>query len=439
MRKNLLGRKILALAVPSLGSLLAEPLMVLGDSAMIGHVGTEELAGLTLASSINVFLVGMCIFLVYTTTAVAARKLGQGDQRGAVKAGIDGMWLATIVGSLLALFVYISAPLLMGFFNASDGVYAQGVTYLRSSCWSLFPMAWVLAGTGALRGQLDTRTPFLISMSGAVFNVGVNAILIFGAHLSVAGAGYGTSIASCAMGIAFIFRVTAGARQCKTELRPHFSGIFNALCAGVPLMIRTLTMHIVIMGTTWVAASQGEVAVAGRQIANVTWGLTANILDALAIAAQALIGYELGRGEKSRVRLLVRQLAVWGGGAGVVIGLVTVVAAPVWPCVFSSEVQVIQAATCALVVSAVFQPLAGIVFMYDGVLIGANDSWYLAKAGVVNLALYTPALWAVWVYAPQGALGLAWLWACYCGVFFAARWLTLSLRIRRDAWMGLKA
>ena len=91
----------------------------------------------------------------------------------------------------------------------------------------------------------------------------------------------------------------------------------------------------------------------------------------------------------------------------------------------------------ALIVSAIFQPLGGLVFMYDGVLIGANDSWYLAKAGVINLVLYAPALWAVWMYAPQGAWGLAWLWACYCGVFFAARWLTLGLRIRRDTWMKL--
>lgn len=437
MKEDSLGKKILALAVPSLGSLLAEPLMVLGDSAMIGHVGTEELAGLTLASSINVFLVGMCIFLVYTTTAVAARKLGEGDQKGVIKAGIDGMWLATIVGALLTLFVYVSAPVLMEFFNANDGVYAQGVAYLRSSCWSLFPMAWVLAGTGALRGQLDTRTPFLISMSGAVFNVGVNAILIFGARLAVVGAGYGTSIAAMAMGIAFVFQVAAGARRAKIELRPRFADIFLALNAGVPLMIRTFTMHIVIMGVTWVAASQGEVAVAGRQIANTTWSLTANILDALAIAGQALIGYELGRGDKSKVRVLVRQLTVWGIGAGLAIGVVTAVLAPLWPHVFSSDPEVLQAAMYALIVSAIFQPLGGLVFMYDGVLIGANDSWYLAKAGVINLMLYAPALWAVWMYAPQGAWGLAWLWACYCGVFFAARWLTLGLRIRRDTWMKL--
>lgn len=300
-------------------------------------------------------------------------------------------------------------------------------------------MMLVLSGTGALRGQLDTRTPFVISLVGALLNVVLNAALIFAAGLGVAGAGAGTSIAATAMGGAFVWRVMIGARRAHVRLRPEFRGIAHAFAQGVPLMIRTATMHAVIMGTLWVAASQGTVAVAGRQIVNTTWGLTANILDALAIAGQALIGFELGRGSARRVRLLLRSLTRWGVGAGVVIGVLTAAVSPWWPRIFSSDLEVLHAATLALVIGATLQPLAGIVFMYDGVLIGANDTWYLAKAGLVNVAIYAPALAAVWIWAPGGAAGLAWLWACYCGVFFAARWLTLGVRIHTDAWMKLEA
>ena len=444
MKSSSLTRKILSLAIPSLGSLLAEPLMVIADSAMIGHVGTAQLAGLTLASSVNVLIVGMCIFLVYTTTAVAARQLGEGDQKGAIKTGLDGMWLGLFVGIALALTVWGAAPWLMAFFQAESAVTAQGVAYLRTSCWSLIGMMWVLAGTGALRGQLDTRTPFVISLAGAAANVGFNALLIFGAGLGVAGAGIGTSMASSLMGLAFAWRVTAGARQARVSVRPEFRAILGALGAGVPLMIRTATMHAIIMATVWVAASQGSVAVAGRQIANTTWSLTANLLDALAIAGQALIGYELGQrtvragqGEllSDPVRDLVRTLTKWGLGAGALIGALLAVASPFWPYLFTADLPVIQAARWALLISAVLMPLAGIVFMYDGILIGANDAWYLAKAGLINLFIYAPALAAVWAFAPSGAGGLAWLWVCYCGVFFAARWLTLGLRIRTDRWM----
>lgn len=434
-RSRSLNRQILSLAVPSLGSLLAEPLMVLADSAMIGHISTAALAGLTLASSINVLLVGLCIFLVYTTTAVAARKLGAGDRRGAIKAGVDGMWLGLIVGVALAVMLFVFAPWLMGFFGASVQVTAQAVIYARTSCFSLIGMMLVLAGTGALRGQLDTRTPFVISLAGAVANVALNAIFIYIAGWGIAGAGIGTSVATAAMGLAFVWRVTLGARRAQVALRPEFRGIVQAGASGIPLMIRTATMHTVIMATLWVAASQGTVAVAGRQIANNTWSLTSNLLDALAIAGQALIGFELGRGDTRGVRTLLKKLSSWGVGVGVAIGIVTAVVSPWWPRIFTADPAVISAVLWALLISAVCEPLAGLVYMYDGVLIGANDGWYLAKAGLVNLALYTPALVAVWLWAPQGGVGLAWLWVCYCGIFFAARLLTLWLRIRTDAWM----
>lgn len=454
------ARQILSLAIPSLGSLLAEPLMVMADSAMVGHLGTAQLAGLTLASSITVFIVGMCIFLVYTTTAVAARQLGAGDKLGAIKTGIDGMWLGLIVGVMLALAVFAGAPQLLGLFAARPATLAQGIAYLRAAAWSLIGMMLVLAGTGALRGQLDTRTPFVISVSGAVANVALNAALIYGARWGVVGAGVGTSIASALMGLAFLWRVTAGARllayqepqagepqasgssQCAgrpLSLRPDFRGILGAFGAGVPLMIRTLTLQLVIMATLWVAAAQGTTAVAGRQIASTTWSLAGNVLDALAIAGQALVGYELGKANRASVRALVRTLARWGIGGGIVIGVILAPASLILPQVFTSDPLVIAAARSALLISALLMPLGGIVYMYDGILIGAGDSWYLALAGVINVAIYAPALAAVWAFAPRGdagAAGLAWLWACYCGVFFLARLLTLGVRIHRDKWMN---
>ncbi|MDD7384366.1 MAG: MATE family efflux transporter [Actinomycetaceae bacterium] len=431
------GRRILSLALPALGSLLAEPLMVLGDSAMIGHVGTAALAGLTVASSVNVLITGMCIFLVYSTTAVAARKLGEGDQAGAVKTGVDGMWLGLIVGIILASAVFMLAPWIMSLFGTDQAVAREGIRYLRASSGSLVGMMWVLAGTGALRGQLDTKTPLIISVFGAIANVLFNAVFIFALHMGVAGAGVGTTLACTGMGLAFMGKVIRGARLSGVAMHPEFHGILGALGSGIPLMIRTATMQAVIMATVWVAASQGTVAAAGRQIANSTWSLTSNILDALAIAGQALVGFELGHGDETRVRGLVTTLTTWGVIAGLCIGLIQAPAAFFWPQLFSLDPDVVAGARIALWVAAAFMPLAGIVYMYDGILIGANDGWYLAVAGLVNMALYAPSLAAVWLWAPDGAAGLGWLWACYCGVFFLARFLTLGLRLRTNGWTHL--
>lgn len=432
-----LNRIILSLAVPSLGSLLAEPLMVVADSAMIGHVGTTELAGLTLGSSINVFIVGLCIFLVYTTTAVASRQLGAGDRRGAVKTGVDGAWLGLLVGMVIAVVLAVGAAPIVGLFGASPAVTFQGAVYLRAAAPSMVGMMLVLAGTGAMRGQLDARTPLVISLTGAIANVALNAALIFGAGLGVTGAGLGTSLASLGMGVAFGVKIIKGALGARVSLRPEFWAIFGALKGGIPLMIRTLTMQIVILATLWVAASQGEVEVAGRQIAATTWTIAANLHDAIAIATQALIGFELGRADRPAVRALIKRTSAWGIGLGIILGLVIAGTSLWWPWVFTSDPAVLEAATLALAVSAVFQPLAGIVFVFDGILIGANDTWYLALAGLVNLAVYVPALVAVWRFAGSGATGLAWLWGCYCGVFFLARLATLGRRIRQDTWMRL--
>lgn len=432
-----LNRRILSLALPSLGSLLAEPLMVVADSAMIGHVGTTDLAGLTLGSSVNVFLVGICIFLVYTTTAVASRQLGAGDRRGAVKTGVDGAWLGLLVGFLIAIVLWVAALPIVSLFGSSAAVNAAGATYLRAAAPSMIGMMLVLSGTGAMRGLLDAKTPLVISVTGAVANVGLNAMFIYGFNLGITGAGVGTSIASLSMGCAFAVKIIAGAKRENVSMRPEFRAIFGALAGGIPLMIRTLTMQIVILGTLWVAASQGEVAVAGRQIAATTWSLAANLHDAIAIATQALIGFELGRADSAAVRSLIRRTSAWGIGLGVVLGVVIAATATVWPWVFTTDPDVLAAATLALLVSAFFQPLAGIVFVFDGILIGANDTWYLALAGLFNLVVYVPALVAVWRFAPNGAVGLGWLWGVYCGVFFLARLLTLGWRIRQDRWMHL--
>ena len=161
-------RQILALAVPALGALVAEPLFVLVDSAVVGHLGTAPLAGLALASTILITVIGLCVFLAYATTAAVARRLGSGDRTGALQLGVDGMWLALGLGAVLAAVTWLTAPWLVGALGASDEVATQAVTYLRWSAPGLPGMLLVLASTGALRGLLDTRTPLVVASVGAL-------------------------------------------------------------------------------------------------------------------------------------------------------------------------------------------------------------------------------------------------------------------------------
>lgn len=428
-------RQILDLAIPALGALVAEPLFVLVDSAVVGHLGTAELAGLSLASTVLVTVVGLCVFLAYATTAAVARRLGAGDSRGALQVGIDGMWLALGLGILLAAATWWLAPWAVATLGASGDVAVHATTYLRWSAPGLPGMLLVLAATGALRGLQDTRTPLGVAAAGALANAVLNVTLVYGVGMGIAGSGLGTALTQVAMAAVLGLVVVRGARTAGAALRPAAGGIGRQVRAGTPLLVRTVSLRLAILLTVWVATGLGAVPLAGHQVANAVWGLTAFALDALAIAAQALVGRALGAGDVPGTRALLRRTLQWGLGAGVAIGITFGVTAPLYVPLFTADPAVRQAAVAALVVAAVTMPMAGWVFVLDGVLIGAGDGRYLAWAGMGTLVAYAPCALAVHAWAPDGTAGLAWLWAAFAGVFMLARALTTGLRARGTAWM----
>lgn len=434
-----LNREILALAVPALGSLVAEPLFVLIDSVMVGRLGTAELAGLSLSSTLLTTAVGVFIFLAYATTAATARLAGAGDRRGAVTAGVDGMWLALILGLLTGAVAFVAAPWVVDLMGAPADAAPHAVAYLRASAPGLVGMLLVLAATGTLRGLLDTRTPLVVATGGALFNIAANAVLIYGLGLGVAGSGLGTALTQSLMAVVLVAVVLRGARGLGVELRPRGAGICSQAVAGAPLFVRTLTLRGAILLTVFVATSLGTVALAAHQVVNVLWNFSAFALDALAIAAQALVGHGLGARDVERVRLVLRRTLQWGVGAGAALG-VTLGAGGWWlSAAFTEDPAVRGAAAAALVVTAVCMPMAGWVFVLDGVLIGAGDGRYLAHAGVLTLVVYAPLALAVWAWAPDGAAGLIWLWTAFAGAFMAARALTTGLRARGSRWIVLGA
>ncbi len=430
-----IDRQILTLAVPALGALVAEPLFVLVDSAVVGHLGTAPLAGLALASTVLVTVVGLCVFLAYATTAAVARRLGAGDRTGALQVGVDGMWLALGLGVVLAAATWLSAPWLVAALGASGDVATQAVTYLRWSSPGLPGMLLVLASTGALRGLLDTRTPLVVASLGAVVNAVLNVVLVYGVGMGIAGSGLGTALTQLGMAVALSVVVVRGARGVGAHLRPAAGGIWANARAGTPLLVRTLSLRVAILLTVWVATGLGAVELAGHQVVNAVWGLAAFALDALAIAAQALVGHALGAADVPRVRAVLRRTLQWGVGAGATLGIVVGGFSWLYVRLFTSDDDVRRAAVAALVVAAVTMPMAGWVFVLDGVLIGAGDGRFLAWAGMATLVVYVPFALLVRDMAPPGAAGLAWLWAAFAGVFMLARAVTTGWRARGTAWM----
>lgn len=431
-----LNRDILHLAVPALGALMMEPLFLLVDSALVGHLGTVPLAALGIASAILQTIVGLMVFLAYSTTPAVARRFGAGDSRSAVAAGVDGLWLALGLGALLALAGSLATPFLVSLFPASEAVSADAATYLQISMWGLPAMLIVFAATGLLRGLQDTVTPLWIAGIGFTTNAALNAAFIYGLGWGIAGSAVGTVLAQWGMVVAYIVVVGRLARRHDAPVMPSPRGVRSSARMGGWLLLRTVSLRVALLATVVVAASLGTDELAGWQVAFAVFSAAAFALDALAIAAQALIGLALGAADRHRVRRILRRVTAWGIWFGVVVGALIAALSGVIGLAFTGDPAVASLLQPALLVLAIAQPWSAIVFVLDGVLIGAGDGRYLAAAGGLTLVPLAPALIAISVLSPTGAGGLAWISAAFFGVFMLSRLATLLWRIRGSAWLG---
>nr|WP_096423257.1 MATE family efflux transporter [Microcella alkaliphila] len=420
------------LAVPSLGALIAEPVFVLTDTAMVGHLGAAPLAGLAVASTVLQTVVGLLIFLAYATTPIVARRLGAGNRLGALTAGVDGLWLALGIGVVLLGVMLPSSRFIVDLFGVEPVVAAAALDYLTISWWGIPGMLLVLAATGVLRGLQDARTPLIVAAAGFTANIALNAVFIYGLGLGVAGSAIGTVIAQWGMAAVLVAIVVRGARASGARLRPGVTGLRAAAQAGSWLFVRTLSLRVALVATVAVAATLGTEELAATQIWFALYSLLALALDALAIAGQALIGHGLGASDVPRVHAITRRLVGWGVAVGAALMVPLLAATPLLAIAMTGDPAVRALIPLAVVTLAVGLPLAGLVFVLDGVLIGAGDGRYLAATGILNLLAYLVVL-AIAI-GMLGA-GLAGLFLSFMVGYLAARAATLGWRARGTRWI----
>jgi putative MATE family efflux protein len=291
-------------------------------------------------------------------------------------------------------------------------------------------MLVVLAATGVLRGLQDTRTPLYVAVAGFTANTALNVTLVYGAGMGIAGSAWGTVIAQNAMAAAYLAVVVRGARRHGASLRPDAAGIRACAQAGVPLLIRTLSLRAVLLIATAVAARLGDADIAAHQITLTIWSLLAFALDAIAIAGQAVIGRYLGADNPEGARAACRRMVQWGLASGVVLGLLVVAAGPLIAPLFTPDPAVKHALIPVLLVVAATQPVSGVVFILDGVLMGAGDGPYLARSMLVTLAVFAPAALAV----PLLGGGLTALWWAMA-LMMLTRMAALQIRSRTGKWL----
>lgn len=400
--------------------------MFVADTAIIGHLGTVELAAVAAAQGVIGAILALSIFLAYGTTATVSRHIGAQDSAGAWALAVSGLWLSVIWGLGVAIAIAIFSKQLLTPFVSSPHTADLARTYLLISAFGMVGMFVFLAATGALRGVLDLKTPLIVVVVANVVNATLALVFVYGFAWSVAGAAWATVIAQSAGGFYLASRVITHAQSAGASLRPNITEIINAAKHGIALIIRSASLQATFLIATMIAAGIGDVSLASHRIAISIVTLLAFALDALAIAGQTLTGRFLGAGDLKTLHAYTTRLMQWGLVTGIIAAIVLFTVRQFAPYVFTTDEHVITALIPVLTAIAILQPISGLVFVLDGILIGASDTKYLAFAMLISFLAYLPL-----AYFAQG--NLTWLWLAYCG-FIIARLITLLARIRTTAW-----
>jgi putative MATE family efflux protein len=419
-------REILRLAVPALGALAAEPLYILADTAMVGHLGTEELAAAAIAGTLLAASFTLFNFLTYGTTAQVARLHGAGEEAAAGRIAAQALWLSTAIGLLLVtLLAGVAAPLvdLMG----GDGRTGDlAVMYLRIGALGL-PFALIaLAGQGFLRGMSDLRTPLVIVVVANGVNVVLNLLFIYGFGWGLAGSAWATVIAQAGMGAAFARALLATPADSR---RPSLASMRPLMRIGGEIFVRTTALYASFIVASAVLARVGEDSLGAHQVAFQLFVFLALVLDAIAIAGQVIVGRSLGAGDADGAYRAARRMIEWAVVVGGAFAVVMLVLIDVLPRAFTSDPAVVDQAQKIWPLFALMQPANGAVFALDGILIGAGDTRFLMWAMLASVAVYVPVALAALAFD----WGIVGVWAGLLGLI-AVRLATCSYRFAGRRW-----
>ena len=431
-------REIFRLALPALGALAAEPLYLLADTAMVGHLGTEELAALAIAATLLTGAFTLFNFLTYGTTAQVARLHGAGEVRAAGRIAAQALWLSSGIGiALSCLLAGLAVPLvdLMG----GDGRTGElAVLYLRIGSIGLIFALIALAGQGYLRGVSDLRTPLVIVVVANVVNVVLNVVFIYGFGWGLAGSAWATVVAQAGMGAAFVVALLGAPADSR---RPSLASMRPLARIGGEIFVRTASLYASFLVASAVLARVGEASLAAHQIAFQLFVFLALVLDSIAIAGQVIVGRSLGAGDAEGAYRAARRMIEWAVVAGALFALGMLALVGVLPRAFTSDADVIERAREVWPLFALMQPANGAVFALDGILIGAGDTRFLmwgmlaASVGVfIPVALGSLALGLGIVGVWAGLVGLILVRLATCAWRFSSRrWAVTGVSTRATA------
>ena len=420
------AKKVFGLAVPALGVLAAEPLYVLVDTAVVGHLGALPLAGLAVGGVVLSQISTQLTFLSYGTTSRTARLHGAGRRADAVSEGVQATWLALTVGLALVLAGQLLAGPVARALSGSDEIAAEAVSWLRIALCGAPLILVTMAGNGWMRGVQDAVRPLRYVLLGNGISAVLCPVLVYAADWGLEGSAVANVVAQVVSASLFLKALVAE----KVPLRPGPVVMRAQLGLGRDLVLRSLAFQVCFVSAAAVAARTSTAAVGAHQIVLQLWTFLSLVLDSVAIAAQSLVGAALGAGEQRQARGVAAQITGYGLILGCALCAVFAAVSQVLPHAFTSDPGVLGEVPHAWWFFVALQPVAGVVFALDGVLLGAGDAAFLRTATLACAAIgFLPLVWI--------SLGLGWgLAGIWTGLslFMLLRLAAVVLRWRSGAW-----
>ncbi|CAM3665372.1 MATE family efflux transporter [Kibdelosporangium persicum] len=419
-------RRLLSLAVPALGVLAAEPLYLLVDTAVVGHLGAIPLAGLSVAGIVLAQVSTQMTFLSYGTTARVARLHGAGRRADAVAEGVQATWLAVSVGLVLVIAGQALARPIAELLSGSPEVADAAVGWLRIALLGVPFILITMAGNGWMRGVQDTVRPLRYVLAGNALSALLCPILVHVAGWGLEGSAIANVVAQVISAIMFVRALVVE----KVPLKPEFARMRAQLGLGRDLVLRSLAFQACFISATTVAAHTSTAAVGAHQVVLQLWTFLALVLDSLAIAAQSLVGEALGAEDERQAHKVAWQVTRYGLVFGCLLGVVFAALAGVLPRVFTPDASVLAEIPNAWWFFVALQPICGVVFALDGVLLGAGDAAFMRNATLLAAIIgFLPFIWASLFFG----WGLSGIWTGLA-VFMVIRLVAVLLRTRSGRW-----
>ncbi len=423
--------QVLRLAAPALLVLGAEPLYLLVDTAVVGHLGAIPLAGLAIGGVLLTQVSSQLNFLSYGTTARAARLHGAGRRTDAVVEGVQSTWLALAVGALiLGVGQLVAGPVTRALAGGTGPIADAALSWLRIALWGAPLVLVTLAGNGWLRGLRDTVRPVRYVLVCNGLSALACPILVYGLGPAPELGLAGSAIANVAAQIVSAVLFGQALIRERVSMAPVPALIRGQLAMGRDLVLRGLGFQACFLSAAAVAARFGAASVGAHQVVLQLWNFQALVLDSLAIAAQSLVGAALGAGMAERARALAWRVTRYGLALGCGFGVLFAALVGVLPGLFTSDPTVLALIPVAWWFFAVLQPVAGVVFALDGVLLGAGDSGFLRTSTLAAALLgFLPLIWASLAFG----WGLAGIWTGLAA-FMLIRLVAVLARTRSGSW-----